>query len=47
MVTETELALIMRSLGENITHNEIAAFMKKAGTCASFTVNSSEYSINN
>lgn len=31
MVTESELALIMRSLGENITHNEITAFMKKAG----------------
>lgn len=31
MVTEKELGLIMRSLGENITHVEIAAFMKKAG----------------
>jgi len=31
MVTESELALIMRSLGENVTHNEIRAFMKKAG----------------
>lgn len=31
MVTENELGLIMRSLGENITHVEIAAFMKKAG----------------
>ena len=33
MVTEKELALIMRSLGENITHVEIAEFMKKAGKC--------------
>ena len=33
MVTERELALIMRSLGENITHVEIAEFMKKAGKC--------------
>lgn len=31
MVTENELGLIMRSLGENITHVEIAAFIKKAG----------------
>lgn len=31
MVTENELALIMRSLGENVTHTEIAALMKKAG----------------
>ena len=31
MVTENELGLIMRSLGENITHVEIAASMKKAG----------------
>lgn len=33
MVTENELGLIMRSLGENITNVEIAAFMKKAGQC--------------
>ena len=33
MVTAKELALIMRSLGENITHVEIAEFMKKAGKC--------------
>ena len=31
MITEQELALTMRSLGENITHVEIAALMKKAG----------------
>ncbi|KAL9985162.1 hypothetical protein ACROYT_G007532 [Oculina patagonica] len=31
MISENELGLIMRSLGENITHSEIAAFMKKAG----------------
>lgn len=31
MVTENELGLIMRSLGQNITHVEIAALMKKAG----------------
>ena len=31
MVTEKELGLIMRSLGENITHFEIEEFMKKAG----------------
>ncbi|KAJ7321494.1 Calmodulin-like protein 4 [Desmophyllum pertusum] len=31
MITENELALIMRSLGENITHVEITALMRKAG----------------
>lgn len=36
MVTEKELALIMRSLGENITHVEIAEFMKKAGKYSEF-----------
>lgn len=36
MVTEKELALIMRSLGENITHFEIAELMRKAGKCREF-----------
>lgn len=31
MVTEKELGLIMRSLGENITHFEIEELMTKAG----------------
>lgn len=31
MVTEKELGLIMRSLGENITHFEIQELMNKAG----------------
>ena len=37
MITESELALIMRSLGENVTHNEITAFMKKAGMFTGFS----------
>lgn len=37
MVSENELGLIMRSLGENITHSEIAAFMKKAGKSAGYS----------
>lgn len=36
MVTEKELALIMRSLGENITHFEIAELMRKTGKCREF-----------
>ncbi len=37
MISENELGLIMRSLGENITHSEIAAFMKKAGKSVGFS----------
>lgn len=38
MITEQELALTMRSLGENITHVEIAALMKKAGKIKTATI---------
>ena len=38
MISEQELALTMRSLGENITHVEISALMKKAGKIKTATI---------